>query len=146
MSQILSFDSHWKLNSSFSGSHCLLILLAPWNDRPGYFSRCFQFEFCCHVYQSYVHSYLCIAYTNPYTHYTLTHLYSPRATILLHQKLLWHIEVIRTDLMFCKLPLYSQTPKLHFSKLQKSWKRSKVLNNTDYILCCFFVNMTVCYY
>ena len=91
----------------------------------------------------YTHIY--VSHTRTQTQYTLTHWYSPRATILLHQKLLWHIEVIRTDIMFCKLLLYSQTPKLHFSKLQKSWKRSKVLNNTDYILSCFFVNMTVCY-
>ena len=92
-----------------------------------------------------MYTYIYVSYTRTHTQYTLTHLYSPRATILLHQKLLWHIEVIRTDIMFCKLLRYSQTPKLHFSKLQKSWKRSKVLNNTDYILCCFYVNMTVCY-
>ena len=28
---------------------------------------------------------------------------------------------------------YTQTPEQHFSKLQKGWKRSKLLNNTDYI-------------
>lgn len=119
-------------NSIFGGSHCLFILLAPWDDRPGYFSRCFQFAFCCHVYQSYVHLYLCSAYTHTYTFthtVSLTKRYNFAAS-----KLLWHIEVIRTDIIFCKLLPYSQTSELHFSKLQKSWKRSKLLNNPDYTL------------
>ena len=143
---LLTLVNHWKLNSSLV-DHIV-------------YSSCLHLETTAQVISQdasnlrsvvmsikvmYTHIY--VSHTRTHTHSTdtLTHLYSPRATILLHQKLLWHIEVIRTDIMFCKLPLYSQTPKLHFSKLQKSWKRSKVLNNTDYILCCFFVNMTVCY-
>ena len=129
----------------FNGSHCVYLSCLHLETTAQVISQDASILSSVVMSIKVMYTHIYVSHTRTQTQYTLTHWYSPRATILLHQKLLWHIEVIRTDIMFCKLLLYSQTPKLHFSKLQKSWKRSKVLNNTDYIVCCFFVNMMVRY-
>ena len=75
----------------------------------------------------------CILIFGQHTHthrYISLHTFtSLSATILQHQKVLWHIEVIFLEIScFCKklhLLVFSNSWELHFSKLQKSWKRSK---------------------
>ena len=134
----------------------MFILLAPFEkrDRPGYFSRCFQlFEFsCCHVYQTYVNTYLCSKHTHSLR---LTHsLYLLTARNLLHQKVLWHIEVIFLEIScFARnfFFLYFQTPEsyifLNYKRAESVLKLFKQHGLQNYVLCFIVVNITMveCY-
>ena len=130
MSQILSFFyTHFK-NPNIVYLSCLHL----WTTRPPrlflemlpiiwvFLLSCLSNLWCILIFGQHTHT-----YTHRYI--SLHTFYSLSATILLHQKVLWHIEVIFLEIScFCKklhLLVFSNSWELHFSKLQKSWKRSK---------------------
>ena len=80
--------------------------------------------------------------------------YSLSATILLHPKVLWHIEVIFLEIScFCKklhLLVFSNSWELHFSKLQRAESVLKLFKQhglQNYVLWFIEVNITMveCY-
>jgi hypothetical protein len=142
---LLTLVNHWKLNSSLV-DHIV-------------YSSCLHLETTAQVIsqdasnlRSVVMS-IKVMYTHIYVSHTRTHTHSIHSHICTHQELQFCciknfcgiLKLFVQISCFANFHFILKLQRLHFSKLQKSWKRSKVLNNTDYILCCFFVNMTVCY-